>query len=110
MTPLGMKLNGQNLRRLKMTRLNQLSNWAGQDETIIPLVVRQVDTEVPEDHWDEFADYATYTNTEAWDAAVEALERIYEEWKEETFCDECNERYEYDCECNNEEEEEEEEE
>ena len=89
-----------------MVRLNQLSGWSGQDDEVIPIVLTRKDTDIPEDHWDEFAEYATYSDTSTWDAALEQMERVYEEWKQETFCEECNERYEYDCECNNEEEEE----
>jgi hypothetical protein len=92
-----------------MVRLNQLSNWDGQDDEVIPIVIQRKDTDISDDHWDEFAEYATYSDTSTWDAALEQMERVYEEWKEETFCDECDERYEYDCECNNEEEEEEDE-
>jgi hypothetical protein len=90
-----------------MARMSDISNWDGQDESVIPAVIRRVDTDIPEDHWDEFAEYAIYTDTRVWDAALDAMEQVYEEWKEETFCDECFERIEYDCECEEEEEEEE---
>jgi hypothetical protein len=90
-----------------MTRLSDISNWSGQEEEVIPAVIRQVDTDIPDEHWNEFAEYAIYTNTDVWDAALEAVESVYQEWLEETFCEECQEKIEYDCECNDEEEEEE---
>lgn len=89
-----------------MSRLSQVQHWADANEEVYVAVVRQKDTSIPEKHWDWFVSEADHRFTEIWEAAQEALEKAYEDWKEDDVCEVCDEVFE-NCECEPEEEEEE---
>ena len=64
-----------------MPTLSDVKHWAKPDEEVFIIVIRREDTNIPEEHWDEFVDNATM-NGAVWETALESLERDYEEiWK-----------------------------
>ena len=89
-----------------MSTLRSVQHWAEPNEEVYVAVIRQKDTSIPEQHWEAFVSGADHQFTEIWEAAQEALEKAYEDWKEDEVCEVCDEDS-YNCECEEEEEEEE---
>lgn len=88
-----------------MSKLSRIQHWAGENEEVYVAVVRQRDTSIPDKHWGSFVDGAEHRFTEIFEATQEALERAYEDWKDEDVCSVCDETFD-ECDCEPDEEEE----
>lgn len=88
-----------------MSRLNRIEHWADPNEEVYVAVVRQRDTQIPSKHWDSFVDGLEHRYPEIFEAAQEALEKAYEDWKDDDVCSKCDETFD-NCDCEPEEEEE----
>ena len=65
----------------------------------IVLHVEHKDTDIPAEHWAEFAGEILYQNSDIWEAALEAVEQAYEEWKDDSVCPSCDTLNSEGCEC-----------
>jgi len=90
-----------------MSKLNRIQHWAGENEEVYVAVIKSADSEVPAKHWDSFVDGLEHRAPEIWEEALEALNKAYDDWKEEEVCAKCDETFD-NCDCEPDEEEEEE--